>query len=138
MNISAILVLAGLGIGGYFLGKLILKGDSRVEDRRRRSIELSNWTSANGLPEISKLLIAYSIGDYSFLLHSLRSISDTLANDESAKALVNRFLSVQLKSKLSTAEGKEELLRLVETQLNVKIDRAAVNAAATPLEAKVS
>ena len=138
MNISAILVLAGLGIGGYFLGKLILKGDSRVEDRRRRSIELSNWTSANGLPEISKLLIAYSIGDYSFLLHSLRSISDTLANDESAKALVNRFLSVQLKSKLSTAEGKEELLGLVEKQLNVKIDRAAVNAAATPLEAKVS
>ena len=138
MNVSAILVLAALGAGGYFLGKLLFKADTRMEDRRRRAIELSNWTSANGLPEVSKLLVAYSIGDYSFLLHSLRSISDTLANDESAKALVNRFLSVQLKNKLSTVEGKEELLRLVETQLNVKIDRAAVNAAATPLEAKVS
>ena len=138
MNISAILILAGLGVGGFFLGKLLFKADTRTEDRRRRAIEISQWASANGLPEISKLLVAYSIGDYSFLLHSLRSISDTLANDESARALVNRFLSAQLTKKLSTVEGKEELIAMVERALNVKINREAIAPSATELEKVVS
>ena len=138
MNISAILVLAALAAGGYFLGKTLFRADTKTEDRRRRAIELSNWTSSNGLPEISKLLIAYSIGDYSFLLNSLRSISDTLANDESARALVNRFLSAQLTKKLSTVEGKEELIAMVERALNVKINRDAIAPTATELEKVVT
>lgn len=129
MNISGIFLLVGLAAIAYFAGKLLIKGDNRVEERRRQAIKLSNWTASNGLPGLSRLSEAYAVGDYSSLITQAKVLAETLGNDQEALAIVDGFLKFQLTKRLGTPEGREAVIAFVETQLNVKIDRTVITPA---------
>jgi len=123
---NTILLFAGLAALGYVVGKLVIKKDTAIEDRRRRAIQLASWSASNGLPLVSRLLVSYSVGDYSSLRTQIGEVATLLADDAEAKGAVNRFLEVQLDKRLSTAEGRDEIVTLIEKKLNLKIDRAAL------------
>jgi hypothetical protein len=137
MNVNAVLLLAAIGAIGFFLSKFLVRKDTQIEDRRRRAIQLSNWAAVNGLPLISRLLVSYSVGDYSSLKQQVGEVSELLADDAEAKAAVGRFLNVQLDRRLATSEGREEIIALVEKKLNLKIDRAAITPEAVEVGTKV-
>lgn len=131
MNISGILLLVGLAALAYFAGKILIKGDNRVEERRRHAIKLAAWTDSNGLPGLSRLATCYAVGDYSGLVGQAKILAETLGNDQEALAIVDGFLRFQLTRRLSTPEGRETVIRFVEENLNVKIDRAVITPSVT-------
>ena len=113
---------------------MAIRGDSAVEERRKRAIQLATWTGNNGLPELSQLLVNYASGDYSALYGQVRSLSDTLGDSEASKAIVDKFLKVQLDKQLSTPQGREELVKYIEESLNVVIPRDAIKPVAAELK----
>ena len=127
-------MVGGLGAVAYWVGKLAIRGDSAVEERRKRAIQLATWTGNNGLPELSQLLVNYASGDYSALFGQVRTLSDTLADSEASKAIVDKFLKVQLDKQLSTPDGREELVKYIEESLNVVIPRDAIKPVAAELK----
>lgn len=126
MDFQTIFTVIGACAASFVGTKLLVKGDNRVEDRRRRAVQLASWCSNNGLPILSQMLASYSIGDYSGVLSNLQNIGDLVADPAQAQATIDLFLTTQLGKKLSTVEGKEQLISAIEKSLNVKIDRAAI------------
>jgi len=126
MDFQTILALVGGAAAAFFGSKMLVAGDSRVEDRRRQAITLSTWCAANGLPTVSSLLADYAVGDYSGVLAHIRQLAQLIASPEQTKAVVQQFLDNQLTKALSTEEGKAALLSKVETQLGIKINRDAL------------
>lgn len=136
MDMQLILIIAAVSVGTYFLGKLGVKGDNRVEDRRRLAVRLAAWCSQNGLPGLGVLLSNYAVGDYSGVLHQFQALGDLLADADQSKAAVDAFLRVQLAKQLETAEGREALVAFIEKHLNVVIDRNSITQAPTGLAKK--
>ena len=126
MDMQTILVLAGASAAAFFGGKAIIKLDNRIEDRRRRADTASAWCAANGLPGLSTLLANYSIGDKSGTLWQAQQLFAMLGNLDELKGSLDLFLKTQLDKKLSSTDGKNELIEYIERKLGVEIDREAI------------
>lgn len=138
MNLQLVIVLAGVGVGLYFLSKVLFKADTRVEDRRRRAVKLSRWADKNGLPVLSQCLDCYAVGDYSGLIHGISQLSDIVGDDDQIGPAINKFLQVQLVKKAKTEEGREEVLAVLERELGIKIPREAVKNIVANLEVRAA
>lgn len=126
MDFSSLLLFAGAAVVAFFSGKLLVKGDNLVEDKKRTAIRLASWTQANGLPELSQLLTSFAINDVSGVFTHFRAIADTLSDADTSRAVVDKFLQVQLQKKIATSEGQEELIRFVEKAMGLVIDRDSI------------
>jgi len=128
MDFQTILALVGGAAAAFFGSKMLVAGDTRVEDRRRRAVDLATWCRVNGLPTLSQLLTSYAVGDYSGVVHQVRALSDIISDPAQAKTTVKQFLDIQLSNQLTTTEGKEELIQLIEKKLDIAIDRSVLTA----------
>lgn len=106
------LLAAAAGLGGY----LLVKGDGRVEARRREAVKLAQIASENGFPSVSEALSAYAIGDYSGIVSAGRGLYATLTDDTQRKAVFDSMLRVQLDKKLNDPVAKAEFLKLLEAK----------------------
>jgi len=134
MDPSLIAIFTAAGIASFFLGRYAISADSKLEDLRRRAITLSGWCQAQGFHQLAALLVSFSVGDYSELISGVRTTMDILADSDNANATLDVILDKQLARKLSTVEGREQVLAKLETMLNVKIDREAMTQEPTSLK----
>lgn len=125
-NLPLILTILGGAAATFLGGKFLVKVDSKSEDRAEEAIDLAAWCQGNGLPGIAILLKKFAIKDYSGAFTQFRQIAATVRDEQSSKEVIRTFLQVQLDKYLSNPTTAEELLRLVEDRLGVKIDRDAV------------
>lgn len=128
-----ILTLIGAVAAAFFGAKTIGTVDNRVEDRKRGTMKLAIWASNNGLPLLTDLLENYTVNARTEVIGSIRSLIDVLRDADQSKAALDTFLKVQLTKKLSTEEGKKQILTQIEEILDVKIDRDALIKAPTSL-----
>lgn len=126
MDMNSILVLAGGSFAAYLAAKTVVKIDTRIEDRRRRAATAAAWCAQNGLPGLSNLLSEYSIGNKSGVLWQAQQLFAMLGSVDELKNSLDLFLRTQLDKKLSSTDGKNELIEYVERKLGVTIDRAAI------------
>jgi hypothetical protein len=129
MDFSQVAIFAAASVAAFFAGKLAIKGDTRVEERRRQAGRLAAWCEANSLPIISSGLLAYSVGDYSGALYAIRSAAEVIGDTDQSKAVLDKFLQVQLDKRLQNTDDRKALLEFVEKRLGVKLT-------ATPVEVK--
>jgi hypothetical protein len=126
MDIPVILAYVGAAAATFLGGKFLVKVDSKREDRAEEAIDLAAWCQGNGLPGVAILLKKFAIKDYSGAFTQFRQIAATVRDEQSSKEAVRTFLQVQLDKYLANPTTAEELLRLIEDRLGVKIDRDAV------------
>jgi len=110
------------GLGGY----LLVRGDSRVEGRRRNAVKLSRIAAENGLPLTSAMLDSYAVGDYSGVLSGVGHLHDTLTDEKQRKAALMVFLDTQLDLRLSNKELREELFQAIEKKSGLVLPREVV------------
>jgi hypothetical protein len=128
-DLGTVALLAAVGAGIYFV--IIPKAGAvkkRVEARRTRSVHLASWAKVNGLPILAGLFSKYAVGDISGTIASLDQIHDLLADDDLAKQSIDGFLKVQFNKAVETAEGRENLVRLIEEKFSVSIPREQIAA----------
>lgn len=142
LDLTTIGMLAGLSALIYFV--IVPKvGNVRenVEHRRERAVDLAAWAEVNGLPLFKDLFLKYSIGNYPGVFNAIDQLSTVISNDGQAKASIDLFLKTQFDKAISTKEGREQLLSLVESKFDITIDRQAVallSQKKQPLEAKTT
>lgn len=119
MDLQQVLIFGAVSVAAFFAAKLAVKGDNRVEERRRQAGKLAAWAEASGLPTLSSGLQSYAIGDYSGAIYAIRQAVDIIGDPEASKAVLDRFLKIQLEKRLSNAEDKAALLKFVQDKLNV-------------------
>lgn len=96
------------------VGYLIMRGDSRVEARRKDAIRLGQLASENGLPHTNELLSAYAVGDYSGVVGAMGSLYSTLTDDAQREAALQVFLGKQLDKRLSDPSRLSDLAAAFE------------------------
>lgn len=106
------LLAIAAGLGSY----LLVKGDGRVESRRRESVKLAQISAEAGFPGVSEILASYAVGDYSSVVGGLRGLYATLTDDTQRKAAFDSMLKIQLDKRLADATQKAELIHLLEAK----------------------
>ena len=129
MDFSQIAIFGAASVAAFFAAKFAVKGDTRVEDRRRQATKLSAWCQQNGLPGVSGLLAEYAIGNYSGCLYAMQQLNDVITDQAQSKAAIDNFLRVQLDARLADTDAKAALVQYIEKKLGVKLT-------ATPVEVK--
>lgn len=121
MDLQSILIFGAASVAAYFAGKLAIRGDNAVEGRRREAGRLAGWCEANGLPILASGLLAYSIGDYSGALFAIRQAVDTIGDPEASKAVLDRFLQLQLSRRLDNTDERAKIVEFVQKKLGVTL-----------------
>jgi hypothetical protein len=121
MDMQSMLLIAGISAGAFFGGKLLVKADTRVEDRRRQAARLGAWCQANGLPTLSSLLTEYSIGNYSGSLYALQHMHEIVGDAELSKQAVDLFLKTQLDKRLADTDSRTALVDYIQKKMGVTI-----------------
>lgn len=121
----------------FFVGKFLIKGDSRVEARREDAIELAELMADQGFPtSIGKALRAYAVGDYSGLIAEIKSIRSALGKPGQLKGAMDHLLETQFNKYMADDGLREDLLSKIEKKLAIKIPRTEVGGQVTELVKK--
>lgn len=133
MESVPLIILVVVSVGLYFAGNLITKRDPKQASRQDAAMKFATWLDANGLAILAPLATSYAVKDLKGLFKTVQLLADQVKDATSVERFVNTFLTVQLKKKLADAESREVVLKIIETQLNIVIDRAALQPATTKL-----
>jgi hypothetical protein len=107
-------VLIGLAsLALYTTGRFLFRRDEAIEDRRRKAIKLAGDCQKCGLDFLAPLLEDYSVGDYSGLVHRLRSFADDLRDDATRRQLLDRFFETQLAQRLADDAQRRKILEAI-------------------------
>lgn len=112
-NTALIGLLAAAAAAGGFV---LMKGDGRVEARRREAVKLAQVASDNGFPGVSAILASYAIGDYSGALSGVHGLYNLLTDDTQRKATFDAMLKIQLDKRLQDPAAKTELVTLLKSK----------------------
>ncbi len=116
-------MIALAAVAAFFAGKVFLKVDNRIEERRRKALELIPEASKNGLEFLNPFLEAYGLGDYDGLWHQLKAVAGRLRDEDERKDILDKIVKVQIGLR---AKDPERLGRLEKWVAEAK-------AAANPL-----
>src|SRR5688572_23977966 len=103
-------LIAIAAVGIYFGAKFLFKKDENVEDRRRQAIKLAGECKTCGLDFLSPVLEDYAVGDYSGILHRLRTLSEDVRSDSQRQALLDRVFETQLAARMKTPEARQQIV----------------------------
>ena len=98
----------------FGVGWLLFGADSRIEDRRRRAIDLSNKLSKLGFQRLPKLFADYGIGDYSGFLKGVHELHDIIADAGTREAELAHVFQLLLEEKLKDPTKLAVLKQLVD------------------------
>jgi len=107
IDLTTLLMIGGVLVLGWALGKYLFRKDEEIEDRRRQAFKLATKLSEYGLTRIPDVLGCYAVGDYSGLGDEVSKVYDLFASGE--EAILKEFNAVFLKvleQKLKTKEGR--------------------------------
>lgn len=108
------LVLIGLAsIALYATGRFLFRRDEAIEDRRRKAIKLAGDCQKCGLDFLAPVLEDYSVGDYSGMLHRLRSFADDIRDDATRRQILDRFFETQLAARLQDEAQRRKIVETV-------------------------
>ena len=113
------LASAPLAVGA--VSYLMVRGDSRVEDRRKNAVKMAELASENGFPLLSELLACYAVGDYSGCIAAVKALHGTLTDDVLRKAAWDNVLKVQLAKRLGSKETRAQSIAYVANEFNLTI-----------------
>jgi len=122
--------------------KLIFSVDTKVENRRRIAIEISERLNENGLTMFSELLQSYAVGDKSGMITTLVELKKIVRDPVALEAQLKRLFSIQLNKMVKDPTAREEIVKTVhdmETLEAADIDEkarrklAAVTSIGTPI-----
>lgn len=105
---AIVLVLA------FVAAKIFFKVDKKIEDRRRKAIDLAAALKAHGMTWVPDLLIDYAVGDYENVALKLGHVGVTIAHDPKLKAEFDTVLKKLVASKLQDPDAKAELENMLE------------------------
>lgn len=94
--------------------KLFSKADTRIENRRRKAIDLAAALKSNGMTWLPDLLVSYAVGDYDDIGIKLGHIAVDIAKDPNLKAEFDTVFKKLLASKFQDADAKTELENMLE------------------------
>ena len=108
------IVMIALASGLLFvMGKLMAKGDTAVEERRRGAMTLLVDAEKAGLGFLSPMLQDYAVGDYSGLIKEVGKLRDGLHDAERRRTALRTFLEKQFEIHAGDAEGRKLLEDMV-------------------------
>lgn len=106
---APVIQFIALAVLGVVAGKLLYKGDTAREERRRQAIEVASVARGYGLEKIPDLLIAYAVGDYSGIAFALKGAAKLALSEKDLLAEFDAAFYKVLAKKLETVEGQKEL-----------------------------
>ena len=108
------LVLVALAsIALYATGRFMFRRDEAIEDRRRKAIKLAGDCQKCGLDFLAPVLEDYSVGDYSGMLHRLRTFADDIRDDATRRQILDRFFETQLARRLQDEPQRRKIAEAV-------------------------
>jgi hypothetical protein len=108
------LVLVALAaIALYATGRFLFRRDEAIEDRRRKAIKLAGDCQKCGLDFLAPVLEDYSVGDYSGMLHRLRTFADDIRDDATRRQLLDRFFETQLAHRVHDETQRKKIADLL-------------------------
>ena len=110
---SPVVLIALASLALYTTGRFVFRRDEAIEDRRRKAIKLAGDCQKCGLDFLAPLLEDYSVGDYSGLVHRLRSFADDLRDDATRRQLLDRFFETQLAQRLADDAQRRKILETI-------------------------
>jgi len=63
IDLTTLLMIGGVLVLGWALGKYLFRKDEEIEDRRRQAFKLATKLSEYGLTRIPDVLGCYAVGD---------------------------------------------------------------------------
>jgi hypothetical protein len=88
---------------------LLVRRDSRIEDRRRDVKQIEDWCNKWGLTQMAKLLDAYTVGDYSGMVRAVHEALAGLDTEAEREAHAKQILLGQLKVRIPDKALREDL-----------------------------
>lgn len=114
-NLSSPIVLVALAsIALYATGRFLFRRDEAVEDRRRKAIKLAGDCQKCGLDFLAPVLEDYSVGDYSGMLHRLRTFADDIRDDGTRRQILDHFFTTQLATRVKSEAERRKILETLE------------------------
>jgi hypothetical protein len=103
---QTLLLAAAAGMAVF----LLVRGDSRKEDRRRVAIAISEFFAKWGFTRSANIATAYAVGDYSGLLRGLRNLKEAIDTPEERLAIVNSLWTAQVTNRLADKTLTEDMI----------------------------
>lgn len=125
------LVLAAIGVAMFFVGQLLFKGDTAIENRRRSATRLAGRLRELGFTRLPPILEDYSIGDYSGMIGKIRDVAELLGDEKERQAEFERVFQLLLEAKMKDPEKRDSLIKAFD-KLRGLYERSAPTPGATP------
>lgn len=135
--ITYVLILGGIGVGGYFVARYAFKKDTEIENRRRGAARLAGVLKSKGLKKIPEFLISYSVGDYSGMGSDIKQLAGLFLDGEDA--VIAEFENVfenLLDSKLQAPTGRAYIAAKLSDAADYTKDPLIVAQAPQPVAVK--
>jgi hypothetical protein len=111
---SPIVLVALASLALYASGRFLFRRDEAVEDRRRKAIKLAGDCQKCGLDFLAPVLEDYSVGDYSGMLHRLRSFADDIRDDGTRRQILDHFFTTQLATRLKDDAQRRQIVAALD------------------------
>jgi hypothetical protein len=111
---SPIVLVALASLALYASGRFLFRRDEAVEDRRRKAIKLAGDCQKCGLDFLAPVLEDYSVGDYSGMLHRLRSFADDIRDDGTRRQILDHFFATQLATRLKDDAQRRQIVAALD------------------------
>lgn len=111
-----LVILASLAL--YAMGRFLFRRDEAVEDRRRKAIKLAGDCQKCGLDFLAPLLEDYSVGDYSGMLHRLRTFADDIRDDATRRQILDHFFETQLTHRVKEESQRRKIAEALQAAGN--------------------
>lgn len=100
-------------IAGIAVGYLVIKKDTKIEQRRTDAIATATLCEKLGMVELADAFRQYAVGNYSGLIGDLKSVAKIAANPEKVMELMSKNFFAQLPNRLQNQEEKARILKAV-------------------------
>lgn len=118
MDFSAFLssptgIVAAGGVA-FLVGWLVIGMDNRVEDRRKKAIEVAGKLRGAGFTRLPAFFEDYAVGDISGMIKELKSLHDVLSDPVQRAAELDKVLKLLLTDIFRDPERRPALLKFIE------------------------
>lgn len=105
------LILVAIGVAMFFVGQLLFKGDTAIENRRRAATRLAGRLRELGFTRLPPILEDYAVGDYSGMIGKIRDVADLLGDEKERQAEFDRVFQLILEAKMKDPEKRDGLIK---------------------------
>lgn len=121
--------LAAFTLLAVLVGILLFKVDTKIENRRKRAIDLSNLLASKGFKDLPELLKDYAVGDYSGAFEKVEYLWAKYSDPATSNGAVSELLEKLLKQALDNPDTAAKVVSIVDKHnRSMAADNAATRA----------